>query len=103
MREKIGSTAEIEIVSAKTKKNAYQTIEKLLSEYKQQRKGPTAILTQCTRSYYELTRDIPILKEFPNIAVPANDLDNNHRGLLWEGRAATVLAERYMYVVDYFA
>lgn len=40
---------------------------------------------------------IPLLREFPIVQIPVNETDNNHRGLMWEKRAAQYVTERYGY------
>ena len=95
LKDKFGNF-ELQFTKIQDEKSAFQAVDKLLSEYKEQRRGPTAILTQSTLSQYDLSHQIPSLKQFPLVSVPANEGDNNHRGLMWEKRAAMIVAERYL-------
>jgi DNA polymerase epsilon subunit 1 len=93
---------EFDISQVKDKKSAYSAVDKTLKTYSDRNKtNPTVMLTQCTKSYYELSQNIPALSSFPNIGVPANEQDNNY-SLGWQAKAAAILAQRYLAVDGWY-
>ncbi|XP_033110052.1 DNA polymerase epsilon catalytic subunit A-like isoform X2 [Anneissia japonica] len=89
-----------EVQVEKDIKKAYKAIHRLLSAYKDERKGPTFIAVQSKMGNLELMSHIPMLEEFPLVRIHASDNDSLYGVLDWQRQGSRRLLQHYLNV-DY--
>ncbi|XP_022098482.1 DNA polymerase epsilon catalytic subunit A-like [Acanthaster planci] len=89
---------EVQVEKDMTK--VYRAINRLLSSYKDERKGPTFIAVQSPVDNMELARHIPMLDDFPLVRLHVNDGENLYSVLDWQRQGSRRLLQHYLNV-DY--
>jgi len=67
-----------------------------LTEYLQQRHGPTVILAQTATILSLLRRQVPTLNDFPVVMMPSNADDNRYPALGWQSYSCQRMVQRYL-------
>ncbi|KAL2635827.1 hypothetical protein R1flu_007306 [Riccia fluitans] len=84
-------TVKIEYVSSN--QDAGRLLQRSLTEFRDQHRGPTIALSQCPN--FELLSPLtPMLAEFPWVHIPANGRDSQYQALGWQPIAARVAMHR---------
>lgn len=77
-------------------KHAFKHIDKLLAEYKREKKGPTIVLLQTSMSRKELSKSLHSLKDYPVVQLAFSDTDNNYPALDWQRVAAKSMISSFL-------
>ncbi|KAK9873901.1 hypothetical protein WA026_002253 [Henosepilachna vigintioctopunctata] len=74
----------------------YKLLQKYLQSYKDEKKGPSLLIMQCSANISLLTSNIPVLAEFPQTQVHIQDLDDLYNVLEWQKVGAKALIRNYL-------
>jgi DNA polymerase epsilon subunit 1 len=74
----------------------FRSIHRLLTDYKQSKRGPTMILVQSSWDIHQLTASLKMLEEFPLVPIPNSDIDNQYPLLDWQRYVARRMVQHYL-------
>ena len=77
-------------------KQTFKFIERLLADYKREKRGPTIVLLQTSLPRGELCRSIPSLRDFPLVQLVFSEGDNNYPALDWQRSAAKTMISSFL-------
>jgi DNA polymerase epsilon subunit 1 len=67
-----------------SERDALRALQRAISEYQDERRGPTVILTQTPKAMNAFISQLRILGDFPVVAVASNRKDNTYPALDWQ-------------------
>ncbi|XP_053408498.1 DNA polymerase epsilon catalytic subunit A-like [Mercenaria mercenaria] len=76
----------------------YRTIQRILSAYKDEKKGPTYIAVQSSLDFSHLIADMPGLGDFPLVPIHITDSENLYNVLDWQRVGCRRMLQHYMNV-----
>ena len=82
-------------------KLVYRSIHKLLAGYKEEKRGPTAVVIQSAFNFQTLMAGIPALQEFPLIPIHVSDSDTLYSVLDWQRVGAKCMINHFFKYPDY--
>ena len=77
-------------------KHTFRYIDKLLAEYKREKRGPTIVLLQTSLSRYQLSKSVPSLRDFPSVQLAFSDSDSRYPALDWQRVAAKSMISSFL-------
>lgn len=82
-------------------KGALRALQRALNEYRDERRGPTAILVQTPRQLAVFASHLRIINEFPCVAIPSRKVDNMYPALAWQRMAGRRLVSSFLEARDW--
>jgi len=82
-------------------KQVYRSIHKLLSGYKEEKRGPTAVVVQSAFDFQTLMAGIPAMQEFPLIPIHVSDPEALYSVLDWQRVGAKTMINHFFKYPDY--
>jgi hypothetical protein len=73
-----------------------------LSQYLQERKGPTLAVVQAPMTVRQCRKSMSLLSEFPLVMMPVNTKDGDFPALLWQNRIARIMIQRFLFFPSWF-
>nr|XP_009858713.1 DNA polymerase epsilon catalytic subunit A-like [Ciona intestinalis] len=77
-------------------KQLYRNMQRYLSTYKDERRGPTMIIYQSTSSVKKIKSKLPILHDFPIIHIHNNNADQFNDELTWQKDASNIMVDHFL-------
>ncbi|KAG1689536.1 DNA polymerase epsilon catalytic subunit A [Nymphon striatum] len=77
-------------------KFVHRDIQRILSSYKDEKRGPTMITVQSTKEFQDLYCMMPVLAEFPLMPIHVRDSDNLYTVFDWQKSGAKALVRHYL-------
>lgn len=77
---------------------AYRGIQRLLADYKDEKRGPTFIAIQSQQVKQWVTSDMPVLTNFPLVPINVSDENNLYAVLDWQRIGACRMIQHYLNV-----
>ncbi|XP_055908659.1 DNA polymerase epsilon catalytic subunit 1 isoform X2 [Eupeodes corollae] len=74
----------------------YRHIQRSLSKYKEDKRGPTLLCTQTSLDIKQLKAFIPMLSEFPNIKIHICDDASTLHGLDWQKQSSRTMIRHFL-------
>ncbi|CAH1796227.1 unnamed protein product [Owenia fusiformis] len=91
-----GHTFEVKV--EKDVRQVFRSIQRLLSLYKDEKKGPTFIAVQSVKDFQHMVKDMPGLSDFPMVPVHVSDSPNMFKSLDWQRVGAKRMIQHYLNV-----
>ncbi|CAM1314648.1 POLE (predicted), partial [Pycnogonum litorale] len=91
-----GHTFEIKIETST--KFVHRDIQRLLSAYKNEKRGPTMIAVQSVKEFPDLYMMMPVLADFPLVPIHVRDNDNLYSVLDWQRNGSKAMIRHYLNV-----
>ena len=73
----------------------YRQIQKALTAYKDEKRGPTLIAIQAVMDFPSLTSAMPVLADFPLVPIHIMDSDNLYNVLDWQRVGSKVMLKHF--------
>jgi DNA polymerase epsilon subunit 1 len=73
-----------------------------LSQYLQERRGPTLVVVQAPMTARQCRKSMSLLTEFPLVMMPVNTKDGDFPALLWQNRIARIMIQRFLFFPSWF-
>ena len=80
----------------------YRQIQKALTAYKDEKRGPTLIAIQAVMDFPSLTSAMPVLADFPLVPIHIMDSDNLYNVLDWQRVGSKVMLKHFLKSDMYF-
>ena len=80
----------------------YRQIQKALTAYKDEKRGPTLIAIQALMDFPSLTSAMPVLADFPLVPIHIMDSDNLYNVLDWQRVGSKVMLKHFLKSDMYF-
>ena len=77
-------------------RQVYRQIGRVLSAYKDERKGPTVIAVQSLMDFQALTNGAPVMADFPLVPIHLYDNDGLYNVLDWQRVGAKVMLRHFL-------
>mmetsp|Transcript_42312 Transcript_42312/g.135440 ORF Transcript_42312/g.135440 Transcript_42312/m.135440 type:complete len:1109 (-) Transcript_42312:20-3346(-) len=92
---------EVELSYAKTEAEAGRKVQTALGAYREQARGPTMVVVQSPLGTERLAAQVPALRQYPLVPVPANAADSAYPPIQWQKTAAETALVRLMDVAEW--
>ncbi|KAK3107356.1 hypothetical protein FSP39_012618, partial [Pinctada imbricata] len=79
-------------------RQVYRTIQRMLSAYKDEKRGPTFIAVQSPQDFQHLTASMPGLGDFPLVPIHVTDSENLYNVLDWQRVGCRRMLQHYLNV-----
>ncbi|CAC5377738.1 POLE [Mytilus coruscus] len=79
-------------------RNVYRAIQRTLSSYKDEKRGPTFIAVQSPQDFQHLTSAMPGLLDFPLVPIHVNDREDLYNVLDWQRKGCRRMIQHYLNV-----
>ncbi|KAJ3080643.1 DNA polymerase epsilon catalytic subunit, partial [Quaeritorhiza haematococci] len=79
-----------------TPEEGYLAINRALREYKDQKRGPTVLVLQSSRTLREMTESMSLMRDFPTMTIPTHQVDNAFPALQWQQYSCRRLVAHYL-------
>ena len=83
-------------------RQVYRQIQKALTAYKDEKRGPTLIAVQALMDFPSLTSAMPVLADFPLVPIHIMDSDNLYNVLDWQRVGSKVMLKHFLKSDMYF-
>lgn len=77
-------------------KQVYRSLQKLLSGYKEEKRGPSVVVVQSAFDFQTLVAGIPALQDYPMIPIHVSDGDNLYNVLDWQRIGAKCMINHFL-------
>jgi len=77
-------------------KQVYKALHKLLSGYKDEKRGPTVVVVQSAFDFQTLQAGIPALSDFPMIPIHISDSETLYSVLDWQRVGAKCMLSHFL-------
>ncbi|KAL1924531.1 uncharacterized protein VTP21DRAFT_4185 [Calcarisporiella thermophila] len=92
---------EFQVGSHTTEKEALRVMQRALSQYQEEHRGPTVLVFHSAKRFDVVAEQCGILREFPAVLIPSRKADNVFPALDWQRHVARRMMTHYLHLAGW--